>query len=254
MDRDILHLIEGFAHELRTPLSALAGHSALLSLGVHGPVSDAQARALDRIESNKKQMISLIDSLVSYAEAMSGTTTYAATECALVPIVSQSIAALDQAALASGVRFDWAERAAAAGYGRDAGEASDSRVNERLRDVATINEHAARDVISILLENALIHSEHGSSVHVCLQRTSQSLRLNIESGARTVVDTALLFEPYARDAHGRPVHASGHALSLPRARAMARAMGAEVRARFVESRRVLEFEVVRSVNPTQSTG
>src|SRR5690606_5035901 len=37
------------SHELRTPLNAIGGYAELVDIGIHGPVTDAQHHALQRI-------------------------------------------------------------------------------------------------------------------------------------------------------------------------------------------------------------
>ena len=55
------------SHELRTPLNAISGHAELLSIGVHGAVTDAQREALDRISRNKDQLVRLVSDILHYA-------------------------------------------------------------------------------------------------------------------------------------------------------------------------------------------
>src|SRR5262249_40587154 len=49
------------SHELRTPLNAIAGHVQLLSLGIHGPIDDAQREALDRIDRSQRHLLRLVN-------------------------------------------------------------------------------------------------------------------------------------------------------------------------------------------------
>jgi PAS domain S-box-containing protein len=45
------------SHELRTPLNAIDGYAELIELGVHGPVTPAQAEALLRIRRSQKHLL-----------------------------------------------------------------------------------------------------------------------------------------------------------------------------------------------------
>ena len=57
-----------FAHDLRTSLAAIGGFVQLLEIGVHGPISPAQARALERIHVNQQQAVLLITEFMHQAE------------------------------------------------------------------------------------------------------------------------------------------------------------------------------------------
>lgn len=72
----------------------------------------------------------------------------------------------------------------------------------------------------------------------------------VESNGRVITaDTAdLVFVPYARDSSGRQLYAANRALALPRASALAQAVGAEVRAVPDDFRRVLRLDVPRAAN------
>ncbi|MBC7841597.1 MAG: HAMP domain-containing histidine kinase [Gemmatimonadaceae bacterium] len=55
------------SHELRTPLNAIGGHAELLALGVHGPVTDAQRDAMERIRRSKEQLLHLVSDILHYS-------------------------------------------------------------------------------------------------------------------------------------------------------------------------------------------
>ena len=57
-----------FAHDLRTSLAAIGGFVQLLEIGVHGPISPPQARALERIHVNQQQAVLLITEFMHQAE------------------------------------------------------------------------------------------------------------------------------------------------------------------------------------------
>ncbi|HEV2150089.1 MAG TPA: ATP-binding protein [Longimicrobiaceae bacterium] len=60
------------SHELRTPLNAIAGYTDLIALGIHGPVSEAQQKALGRIQRNHEYLLSLINDVLNFAKLEAG--------------------------------------------------------------------------------------------------------------------------------------------------------------------------------------
>ncbi|MGZ8376126.1 MAG: ATP-binding protein [Gemmatirosa sp.] len=64
------------SHELRTPLNAIGGYTQLLEMGVHGPVSDAQHQALERIQRSQRALLAVINEVLNYARVEVGAVTY----------------------------------------------------------------------------------------------------------------------------------------------------------------------------------
>jgi signal transduction histidine kinase len=60
------------SHELRTPLNAITGYVDLLSLEVHGPITDAQRLALGRIADSQRHLLRLIDDVLGFAQVEAG--------------------------------------------------------------------------------------------------------------------------------------------------------------------------------------
>ena len=60
------------SHELRTPLNAIAGYSELLTLGVHGPITEQQREDLHRIQRSQKHLLGLINDILNFAKVESG--------------------------------------------------------------------------------------------------------------------------------------------------------------------------------------
>jgi PAS domain S-box-containing protein len=60
------------SHELRTPLSAIMGYSDLMLRGVHGPLSDRQARALKAVRANSNRLLHLINDVLDMSKLDSG--------------------------------------------------------------------------------------------------------------------------------------------------------------------------------------
>ena len=60
------------SHELRTQLNAISGYAELIQLGVHGPVTDQQQHALQRIRSSQSHLLGLINDLMNFARLETG--------------------------------------------------------------------------------------------------------------------------------------------------------------------------------------
>lgn len=64
------------SHELRTPLNAIGGHLQLLSMGIHGPVAEAQQGAFERINRSQRHLLSLINDILNMARLEAGRVEY----------------------------------------------------------------------------------------------------------------------------------------------------------------------------------
>ncbi len=88
------------SHELRTPLNAIGGYVELLSMGIHGPITPAQAEALSRVVRSQRHLLGLINDILNLARIEAGGLRYAMANVALgdaivdlAPMIDPQIAA-----------------------------------------------------------------------------------------------------------------------------------------------------------------
>ena len=55
------------SHELRTPLNAIGGYTELVEMGIHGPVTPEQAKALARVQHSQRHLLGLINGVELFA-------------------------------------------------------------------------------------------------------------------------------------------------------------------------------------------
>ncbi|MDQ3997644.1 MAG: MASE1 domain-containing protein [Gemmatimonadota bacterium] len=60
------------SHELRTPLNAISGYVELMSMEIADPITQTQRTYLSRIQSNQRQLLSMIDDVLSFAKVEAG--------------------------------------------------------------------------------------------------------------------------------------------------------------------------------------
>ncbi|MBV9108035.1 MAG: response regulator, partial [Gemmatimonadetes bacterium] len=60
------------SHDLRTPLNAIGGYVELVEMGIHGPVTPAQAEALHRVRRAQQHLLTLINDILSFARLEAG--------------------------------------------------------------------------------------------------------------------------------------------------------------------------------------
>ncbi len=60
------------SHELRTPLNAILGYAEMLKEAIYGPVNEKQAGASDRIMTNSRRLLSLVNDLLDQARMEAG--------------------------------------------------------------------------------------------------------------------------------------------------------------------------------------
>jgi signal transduction histidine kinase len=75
------------SHELRTPLNAIGGYVQLLEMGIHGPVTEAQADALGRVTRSQRHLLRLINEVLNLARIEAGRVDYDLEVCDLRKLV-----------------------------------------------------------------------------------------------------------------------------------------------------------------------
>jgi signal transduction histidine kinase len=84
-----MRFLSTMSHELRTPLNAIAGYAELLETGLRGPLTDAQAADVRRIQANQRHLLGLVESVLSYAKIDSGRIEFGLEDVALPAVIEE---------------------------------------------------------------------------------------------------------------------------------------------------------------------
>jgi PAS domain S-box-containing protein len=206
------------SHELRTPLNAIAGYVQLLEMGIHGPVTQPQLGALDRIGRSQKHLLRLINDVLNLARIESGHVEYMLEDIAVPELLSSVTPMVEPQMQAKGLRLEV-----------EAGVPMPVRADREKVQQILIN----------LLSNALKFTPEGGRVAVDArvdpERPGQVFVRVTDTGIGIPPEKqASVFEPFVQVDMSRTRRSEGTGLGLAISRDLARGMGGDLRVRSEE--------------------
>ena len=200
------------SHELRTPLNAIGGYVELMELGIHGPVTAEQLRALGRVRRAKDHLLGLINNLLNYARLEAGRV-----EINTEPVNVESM--LD---IVSDMIAPQAE--------------SRQLTFEHVRgspDVfADTDRDKAQQVLLNLLSNAVKFTPEGGTITVSWTHSAYDIDISVRDTGIGIAPDKLqvIFDPFVQVDADLTRDRAGSGLGLAIARDLSRAMGGDVTA------------------------
>jgi PAS domain S-box-containing protein len=207
------------SHELRTPLNAIAGYLELIEMGVHGPVTEAQRRALRRAHSSEQHLLSLINDVLNFAKLEAGRIEFHLEDLPLDEVVSQMMPMIEPQLAAKGITH--------------AAHVTPGIMVRADRD-------KLQQILLNLLSNAAKFTESGGHVTVeaavCDAMSSDGVCLEVkDNGCGIPADKAdEIFDPFVQVHRKLTRVTEGSGLGLAISRDLARGMGGDLRVRSIE--------------------
>jgi signal transduction histidine kinase len=215
------------SHEIRTPLNAIVGYTDLLDLGVAGPPTPGQRDYLARVKASSAHLIGLVDDILDLARVESGRMILDHLTVSAQASISAAVSLIDPQARSAGV--DISTRCP---------EASTSYVGD---------EDRVRQILVILLSNALKFTDRGGSITVSCgtSRTPDAGAKLVEDGPWTFIrveDTGIgispaeaetVFQPFVQADPGNTRKQGGAGLGLSIGLELANRMGGDLTLRSV---------------------
>ncbi|MCB0164381.1 MAG: hypothetical protein KDI79_09155 [Anaerolineae bacterium] len=87
-------LLAKVSHELRTPLGAIIGHTEMLQVGLHGPITDKQNQTSAKIIDNANYLTDLVGHLLDQAQYEAGKLTLKITTFTPAEVVDHAVSSL----------------------------------------------------------------------------------------------------------------------------------------------------------------
>jgi len=197
------------SHELRTPLNAIVGYQDLLEAEVAGPLTDMQREHLGRIKTGARQLIELINQILSLARIESGREEVVREPLDLGEVVCEVAALMEALAAQKGLRLTTAIPERPVRIESDPGK--------------------VRQVLMNLLGNAVKFTGEGT-IEVSVESTEEQATLRVRDTGMGIPDELRerVFEPFVQ-ADSSPTRGyGGTGLGLAVSRELARLLGGEL--------------------------
>jgi signal transduction histidine kinase len=180
------------SHELRTPLTVIRGSVELLRRNAAKPAREV-GDALNDIDAEVQHLTSLVEDLLLLARSDSGAVSLERVPLHLDDVAAEAAAALAQPAAAAGVQVE-----------------VDPEPTAALGDPARL-----RQLVMILVDNAIRHSPRGGAVRVVVRRTGDAATVAVEDAGPGVKpeDRERVFDRFWRAA-GAPAGGTGLGLAI----------------------------------------
>ncbi|MGN1028033.1 MAG: sensor histidine kinase [Faecousia sp.] len=198
-------------HEIKTPLAIIQADADVLEMEL------GESEWLSDIQAHVKQLSSLTNDLVSLARMEEGGTPLQILEMPISDLISEA-----------GESFQ--------GLAQTQGKELQLTVEPMLSMEA--DEKAMRQLVSILLDNALKYSPEGSRIQLSLSRQGKLLKLAVSNSSLVPLpkeNLDRLFERFYRADPSRNSQTGGHGIGLSIAKAIVTAHGGQIHASIGEN-------------------
>jgi chemotaxis family two-component system sensor kinase Cph1 len=199
------------SHELRTPLNAIGGYAQMLEIGVRGPMSEAQVLDLQRIQTNQRHLLGLINNILNFAKLDAGQVAFNVTDFDLGAGLDELESLVLPQLRAKNLGFT-VRRAP----GKLAVRADSEKV---------------RQILLNLLSNAIKFTESNGAIELSARREPERYVIDVTDTGRGIPADRLaaIFEPFVQvQREHNPRGNEGIGLGLAISRDLARKMGGDL--------------------------
>ena len=207
------------SHELRTPLNAIGGYAELMQLGIHGPVTNEQLVALERIQRSQRHLLGLINGVLNYSRVEAGAVHYEVSDVPLEETLATCEALISPQVRSK--RLDFVNRACPPGT------------------MVRADREKLQQVVLNLLSNSVKFTDAGGRVELaCTSAPNGMMSVRVHDTGRGIPSTQLerVFQPFVQVEAGLTRTQDGVGLGLAISRDLARGMGGDLTVESEEGR------------------
>ncbi|MBA3889453.1 MAG: PAS domain-containing protein [Gemmatimonadaceae bacterium] len=202
--------LAAMSHELRTPLNAIGGYVELINMEIHGPVTEAQRDALNRVHASQRHLLTLINDILTHARLEAGRMEFDRSPVQVLPLLRDVETLI--APIASGKGIAYAIRECDPGL------------------VLMADDERVRQIILNLVSNAVKFTDRGGTVTLACEPVGDRILLSVEDDGRGIPPEKLeaIFDPFMQVGRSLNRPEAGVGLGLAISRDLARGMWGEL--------------------------
>lgn len=209
------------SHELRTPLNAIGGHVDLLAMEIHGPINDTQREALQRVKRAQLHLLGLITDLLNFARLERGKLEYRIESLVIQEVIADIAPMIEPQVASKGLTYD-------------------VHLPESPIKVVADREKLVQIILNLMSNSVKFTPTSGRIMVDIAERSDGTQPPNIvflrvsDTGIGIPTDKLeTIFDPFVQLSQGLAARRDGTGLGLSISRALARAMGGDLRARSI---------------------
>lgn len=201
--------LAAMSHELRTPLNAISGYAQLMEMELHGPITDQQRKALERIRRSHTVLARLVEDVLSFARIDAGHVDFNFSDVHVDEVLDGAEALVAPQLEQKGLAYSYVHVDPA------------------------VTAHADRDkveqIMLNLLSNAIKFTDTGGITVQCTV-TADEVFIRVRDTGRGIPPDMLqsIFEPFVQVDSGLKRGIGGTGLGLAISRELARGMGGDL--------------------------
>ncbi|MES2177466.1 MAG: ATP-binding protein [Gemmatimonadota bacterium] len=200
------------SHELRTPLNAIAGYVELLTMGVRGPITDAQRRDLVRIRQNQQHLLEIITDILNFSRIEAGRMRYDIQRTLIEEVLVRMEGVIEPQARVRSIVYE--------------------HTPAPMSLVALADREKLEQVLINLLGNSVKFTAPGGRVTLTADADEHRVRIHVADTGVGIAEGQLstIFEPFVQLEPAFTRTSEGTGLGLAISRELTRGMGGELTA------------------------
>jgi len=183
------------SHQLRTPLTAIAGYISMLKEGDYGRIPEEGNKAINKVYNSSQRMIKLVNDFLNVSRVETGRVVLNLSRVSLDEIILQIIAETELKVKQKGLFIKWNKPS--------------------LEPIVNVDPGKIKEVISNIVDNAIHYTNQGGiTISAKIDPVKTTLMISDTGAGMDRDEIEKIFESFSRGSAGNKLYTQGSGLGL----------------------------------------